>query len=128
MNTFQKIESIKAHVLAMASESMVYTDWDIEFAASNVIGIPAWIKTNKTELSNLDLSELSSDDCVKLGFSKWNTETGLYLYLIPLYLFPFLPSDVDFTSVIGERVSRLEEISNDSRMGFLAYGISPTKL
>jgi hypothetical protein len=63
------------------------------------------------------------DNGLGLDFGKWNEDNPIRL--IPLWLLPFLASEFDCQDIIGKKHSKLPEIDNDHRFGYLAYGVIP---
>ena len=72
-----------------------------------------------------DFTSLSVDDAKKLGFCLWS-EDQPNLYLIPSYLWSFLPKGLKVVSFNNDDVviEKPEDIDNDERFGCLAYGIN----
>ena len=82
-------------------------------------------KTKEFTLTVEDFNSLSISDAKSLGFSKWSDEFE-ELYLIPSYLWRFIPvgldiRDFDNNSVLYDDFSQLD---NDERFGCLAYGLN----
>jgi hypothetical protein len=74
-------------------------------------------------MSEIRLNDLSEEQMVELGFGLWNEETRLFL--IPLWLFPFLPDDTQAESISGEHIAKKYKMDTDNRFGCLAYGVRP---
>lgn len=69
---------------------------------------------------------LTREQAISLGFIKWSDE--LDIYLLPVWMFCCIDTKSgDFYSIYGDKVkyTELDELSNDSRFGYLAYGIIP---
>ena len=60
-----------------------------------------------------------------LGFGRWSEDNPMRL--IPLWLYKFLPDEIESESISGKSVRKTADMDNDSRYGCLAYGICPTK-
>jgi len=66
-----------------------------------------------------DITKLSLDDLISLGFTKWKDD----LYLIPFWLFELVPDGVEFTTINGETIVKgVDTLDIDSRMGMLSFG------
>lgn len=89
-------------------------------------------------IGRVDLTDLKSEDALKLGFGIWDEKTNLHL--IPFYLYDFLEYGQTLTSINGEQKvvkpgyngglpsepdSNPDYIDNDHRFGCLAYGYHP---
>ena len=61
---------------------------------------------------------LEKDELVDLGFGSWDGS----LYLIPLWLVPFLNPDIEVESIDGKK-ERLGDVDNDNRFGCIAAGV-----
>ena len=118
MNTYEKCQQIRRFILNRAGEVYNYTNWDDEFAAKQIREIPS-----KTE-DKIDVSDLTATEMDDLGFGKWAKEDPMFL--IPLWLFPFLPDKIEAGCIDGEKkVYNKSEMDNDHRFGCLAYGVMP---
>ena len=125
MSTFEVAKNIRWVIVRIASESMIYTNWTTDFVASQLREIPERIK-KEDWFSPVDPSDLTEKEMLSLGFGKWSKDDPMRL--IPLWLFPFLPDEVDCGCIDGEkRVQKKSEMDNDSRFGLLAYGVMPKK-
>lgn len=71
-----------------------------------------------------DFNSLTVDDAKKLGFRKWSDEFE-DLYLIPSYLWRFIPSGLDIRDFDNNHVEYEDFncLDNDERFGCLAHGI-----
>lgn len=82
---------------------------------------------NSIELvaSNFDWSNLTREKLIASGFANWDTEVPEIgdIYLIPSYLYRHIPSDIKLVTVSGEIVKAGEHLDNDTRGGYLAYGV-----
>lgn len=75
-------------------------------------------------------SELDKGHLTKEEFDKEvaNERKTLGLRLIPLYLYPSLPTGITLTSIFGEEiVFDGKNIDPDIRFGFISWGIKPKK-
>ena len=55
-----------------------------------------------------------------MRFRRWDTDSDLYL--IPIWLKPVIPSDLELTSIGGDKAFA-EDVDTDTRFGCLAWGI-----
>ena len=81
-------------------------------------------KTKDFSLTVDDFNSLNIDDARKLGFSKWSDEFD-DLYLIPSYLWRFIPSGLDIRDFDNNTIiyDSFDQLDNDERFGCLAYGV-----
>ena len=67
---------------------------------------------------------LTESDLRVMGFVEWDNEK--HLFLIPLLLWEYSPDGTEVTSIMDEKyVKGKDKISDDTRDGYLAYGITP---
>lgn len=66
----------------------------------------------------VDFKSIDLDMAKALGFQSWNDS----LYLIPLWFMPLVPEDAELISILGD-VVKAKDINNDTRSGYVAYGI-----
>lgn len=120
MDTYQKCKAIQAGILRVASEAMLYQTWEATFVKSRIQGIP-WMLDH---VGLVDPNDLTENELIDLGFGRWSQDSPMYL--IPLWLFPFLAHKIKARCVNGEEREYLRsEMDNDNRFGCLAYGIVP---
>ena len=76
---------------------------------------------------NFDWNNLTREKLVASGFANWNTEVPEIgeIYLIPLYLYRHIPSSIKLVTVNGEIIKDDKYLDNDTRGGYLAYGVIP---
>lgn len=119
--TAQLAKALRSRLLLAMSESAVYTSWSDQLARENVSKSIA----KQRALYDFDPHVLAFDDLKELGFGSWDDD----LYLIPLWLHPFLKAGITLVDIGGgEVVVSYDEngkcnIDNDHRFGALAYGI-----
>lgn len=121
-----KLFHIQQMIGAAASGFINYEDnkyWQEE-KRLNRTEFDAFFK-NVGEVTVDDFNALTYDDCVKLGFGFWSRDKPNF-YLIPAYLYIFIPPGLELTSIRGQRVEyeTYKDLSSDQRMGLLAYGIT----
>ena len=123
--TFKTAKHIRQVIVTRAAESMNYTNWGADFVASQIREIPERIK-NTDWFAPINPTDLTEAEMRELGFGIWSKEDPMFL--IPLWLFPFLTDEVDCGCISGEkRIYKKSEMDNDHRFGCLAYGVMPKK-
>ena len=80
----------------------------------------SWKQFNEAVRRNLDWKNLTIAEAKELRFRKWDTDSDLYL--IPIWLKPIIPSDLELTSIGGDKAF-VEGVDADTRFGCLAWGI-----
>jgi hypothetical protein len=121
--TFEIAKHIRSIIVTRAAESMNYINWSADYVASQIREIPEMIKKTNWFVP-INPADLTEAEMRELGFGKWAEEDPMFL--IPLWLFPFLPDEVDCGSISGEkRILKKSEMDNDTRFGCLAYGVMP---
>lgn len=74
--------------------------------------------------NEIDLTRYTSDALSKLGFKKWDENSGLML--IPLWAINIIPEGTVVRTINGEeRIVGQSKLNNDVRFGCLAYGWFP---
>lgn len=68
----------------------------------------------------IDWKNLTIEEARELCFQKWYEEFDLWL--IPICLYPFIPEDLELTSIVGHK-DFAPNIDTDTRFGCLAWGI-----
>jgi hypothetical protein len=125
LSTFAKIKAIRTLLLNKIGQTLAYKNWSDEFKISEINEIPTIVKEwEKNDGSfSINPNDLSSEQMDELHFSKWSDESPLRL--IPLWLFPFLCDEFDCESIDGSKHTKLSELDNDQRFGYIAYGVVP---
>jgi hypothetical protein len=116
---FEVTKRICKLVLKHAGEALVYKSWSDEFAIQEMRSVVDKVNTT------IDVTGFSLAQCEELGFGKW--EEGSNLRLIPLWLFPFLSDQVEYTAIDGDKIKGRDQMDNDHRFGCLAFGIVPAE-
>lgn len=80
----------------------------------------SWKQFNKAVGRNLDWKNLTIAEAKELRFRKWDTDSDLYL--IPIWLKPMIPSDLELTSIGGDKAFA-DDVDTDTRFGCLAWGL-----
>lgn len=120
-SAYQKCIMIRNYLCRKASEVIVYKNWSAEFSTENLREAEGIILK---EIGTVNIAELTEEQMKELGFGKFSE--GDPSYLIPLYLFPYLPEEIITRDLNGHvRVLKKSEMDNDHRCGLLAYGIFP---
>lgn len=70
-------------------------------------------------------AELTQTEAKLAGFTMWSDEQPDF-FLIPTYLYTFLPAGLEVESINSEKIKleKVSDIDNDQRFGCLAYGIT----
>lgn len=67
---------------------------------------------------------LTENDLRVMGFAEWDNEK--HLFLIPLLLWEYIPDGTEVVSIMDEKLIKgKDNISDDTRDGYLAYCITP---
>lgn len=124
MTTYELCLAIRWRIMQRAGGALTYLNWSNDFAAQQLRELPGKLMKDP-DFKPLDLSELTSEQMDDLGFGKW--DEGNPLRLIPVWLFPFLPDEVNCGSIDWDAPSIIKKVDmdNDSRCGCLAYGVYP---
>lgn len=123
MNTYDKCRGIRRYILNRAAEVMAYTNWDGEFALKQIRDIPREV-LEEHNFGMVNIAELTAEQMDNLDFGRWSEDNPMRL--IPLWLLPFLPDEIEADCIDGVRtVYKRSEMNNDNRGGYLAYGIRP---
>ena len=125
MNTYEKCFGLRRIILNRAAEVMNYDNWNDEFVAQAMKTILEDIKEMEDgdEVFDIQPCELVENEMRELGFRVWKDDNPMWL--IPLWLYPFLAEDIKTEGINGKKHSKKSEIDNDSRSGCLAYGVIP---
>ena len=127
LTTYEKCRAIRQGLVNQAASVMVYRLWDDKFAARKIREFPKNVENQEdSELyCNIQPSELTMGEAIELGFCKWSDENPIYL--IPLWLFPFLAEEIEVGCISGAPVSLRKklELDNEQRFNCIAYGIIP---
>ena len=109
-----------------------YVDWDnITVKECEELRFGKWANDNDIKedidyLEKLLKEEKITEEEFKEKKQKYLNTKGLML--IPLWLFPLLPKGTEVISIFGDKITYDgKNISNDVRMGCIAYGIVPKK-
>lgn len=120
MTAYQKAKGIREIILARAGEVMNY-EFDSDLSARNIKGI---YDQTKDYYGSVNVNELSRAEMIDLEFKPWSTKSNMLL--IPLWLYQFLPEEIECEFINGEKVvMKTSEMDIDHRGGLLAYGVVP---
>ena len=117
-------QSLKTAIANACVKSCVY-DWSDEFKLKE-------IQNKMNDLRNqvyfVPFQNYTLDQLFALGFRKWDED----LYLIPLWLYKFIPHGIELESINGKKIivgkeyqdkDSNDHIDADIRFGCIAYGI-----
>lgn len=121
MNQFETAKYIRSCILQTASEIMNYS-WSSDFCFSELKNLEDKLK-NYEWFSLINPTKFTKEQLLELEFVKW--EDASDMYLIPLWIYPFLVDNFEATSINGEKVYSKNKINLDNRQGLLAYGVFP---
>lgn len=118
-----KIFILQNYLAKQLSGKLNYTDSEY-WQKKKILGSELLEKTKDFNLSVDDFNSLTVDDVEKLGFCKWSEEFE-NLYLIPSYLWRFLPCGLEIRNLDNEiiKYNDFNCLDNDERFGCLAYGL-----
>lgn len=121
---FEKANAIRSAVLEAAAQVQFYSDiWQDNFSVTHITSVFTRLRN---QFGEVQVGILYEEEMIALGFRKWSE--GLPIYLIPAYLFPFLPVGEHFISITGEEILfDPEETDEDSRAGCLSFGLYPAQ-
>ena len=114
---FEQLRNLQLGLLTRYAEAHNYAlAWGEQFVFKTVKELPKAYEAFRFDPNHLKLSELK-----QLGFKAWD---GSGLYLIPLWLRPFLKTGSIVKSIDGKISGYSPEgHDNDQRFGVLAYGV-----
>lgn len=101
-----------------AAQGYVYTTWSDEFVGKELR--ESMDQLYKILAKYIDWSVLTIKEAKELGFVQWNE--GSNLYLIPIWLYPTIPEDLELHCISGDTCYK-KDIDTDNRFGCLAYGL-----
>jgi hypothetical protein len=120
-STYEIAQIIQRFIVRRAAEAMLYGTWSPGFIAGYLKEVPDKIKCAEW-YKPIELSNFSEDQMKDLGFVRWSEDDPMYM--IPLWLYPFLPDEIECKSIDGVQVRyKKSEMNTDSRFGCLAYGV-----
>lgn len=120
MTSFELAKVIRKAICDRAAQVFTYTSWGDDFALKEIRSIPESIK-GASNFDAIDPNDFTVEELKELEFYLWNNSN---LYLMPLWMLPFIKEEVDLGCINGKRrIFRRDEIDNDERRGFLAYGV-----
>jgi hypothetical protein len=123
--TFVMASNIRNLIVMRAAEVMAYKNWSDDFSVSQIREIPEMV-IEKKDFKPIDLSDLTREEMLDLGFGTFSKEDPMLL--IPLWLLPFIKEEFDGKCINGKTgIFKRSEIDNDHRFGCLGYGVVPKK-
>lgn len=111
MNQFETAKYIRSCILQTASEIMNYS-WSSDFCFSELKNLEDKIK-NYEWFNLINPTKFTREQLLELEFVKW--EDASDMYLIPLWIYPFLVDSFESTSINGEKVYSKNKINLDNR-------------
>jgi hypothetical protein len=123
MNTYERCINIRSAVLRVAAECIAYDSWGGDFVASQLRGLVTKFLERDPEYGNINPVDLTVNQLKDFGFGRWSSESNVWL--IPLWLYPYLASDIKTTCIDGKEHHGFDAIDTDNRFGCLAYGVIP---
>jgi len=120
---YEKCKAIRAALLIAVGENMTYSSWNERTQTENV-------QNMKTDLLDNDIivdpTKLTKEALEILEFPKWDDETETILYLMPIWLVPFIKEGLRMTTISGGTITTPCK-DNDNRFGAVAYGVVPAE-
>lgn len=123
---YAKCLSARQSILNNTAQAITYGwgnryGWSNTTIAQTILELPTRIKR---QVGEIDITQLTAEQMDDLGFGTFSED--LPIRLIPLWLFPYLPTRIKVTKLDGttEDIST-EKMDTDHRGGCLAYGIYP---
>lgn len=101
-----------------AAQGYVYTTWSDEFVGKELR--ESMDQLYKTLGECIDWPVLTIKEAKELGFVQW--DEGANLYLIPIWLYPAIPEDLELCCISGGTYYK-KDIGIDTRFGCLIYGL-----
>lgn len=123
MNSYEVAKLVRQTICNCAAECMNY-NWSSEFITQEIKSIPGHIKA-VNGYNSFNPNDLTKEQCLELGFGKWKLQDDKIMYLVPLWLYSFLPAKVQLTCIDGitKEYEVTTEVNDDNRGGYLAFGI-----
>jgi hypothetical protein len=119
--TFETCKNIRSVLLLSLSECAIYKSWEDSYTLETIRSVSTKILER---YGTIDPNDLTLKEMEDLGFRRWSEETPIML--IPLWIFPFLPDELECECIDGEKgVRSKDRIDSDHRFGLLAYGVIP---
>lgn len=121
LSEYEKAKWIRSVILNRAAEVMNY-NWGDDFSSQRIKEIPEKLSE---QVESIDITQLTKDQMIDLGFGKW--EENSKDFLIPLWLFPWLKSEIITKCIDGTKTLMKKDMDTDHRYGLLAYSVYPLK-
>lgn len=121
MNTYETCKWLRQIILTAYGELNCYLS-NPDFWSNEIKTLADRIKTKNPDIK-INLSELTGNEMKELGFGKWSEESKDYL--IPIWLYPFLPENINTNCIDSTQCLKKSEMDTDHRFGYLAYSIVP---
>jgi len=127
LSTFEKCKVIRNTLLITMGELMVYDSWSDKTKIKSINDIQNDLKVwlESVGATGIDPNKMTKKELKEIGFGLWHKESNLWL--IPIWLYPFLVNDIKTVSIGGNEYTSKDQLDTDNRFGCLAYGIIPEK-
>lgn len=112
-------------MLIPVGEALAYKSWSNDFRQENLIRAKDLVKKDIGLVMPIGDNELTKAELEDLGFGLWDEERdsdNRTLWLIPIWLAPFLVYGQNVKSITGDDREYNEKTDLDHRGGCLAFG------
>lgn len=93
-------------------------------------------QNSTVDFDSIDINDLTDEECTLLGFGKWEIRDAFLerktvnlpsnnIRLIPYWIYPWISQRITAYSILADVITTKDEMDNDTRGGYLAYGIIP---
>ncbi len=123
MSQYELAQQILFRLARYSAETYEYADtWNDKVCKNNVIDGVTMIREDKSFVE-INPTEFTKEEMISLGFGTWE-DNGMYL--IPLWIYPFLKAEFKCVSISGEEIIfNKSTCDNDHRYGQTAYQVKP---
>lgn len=113
------IANLITYALNRMASSLAYKEWSDEFRTrQNKDALDVVYK----ELEKIDISKLTQEEAILLGFRRMDKDRDYFL--IPIWIYNAIPDGTTLISIFEHRLIKGEdEIDMDTRAGILAFSI-----
>lgn len=115
---YQTVMQYQQYLLTAAAEVAAY-NWNGNFCKEQIKGAFSNWSHNKDIRKLFDLSNLTRERALSIGFRMWNDD----LLLFPLWYTFVLPYGTKVISISGEEFEFNKDTDLDHRFGYVAFGI-----
>lgn len=124
MTNFQTAQQIMFTILSRVMECTL-SAWPQDFKWGKYTNLVDEVKSMLNYVP-INPSKFTVEELTQLGFKTYSEHTPLYL--IPLWLYPFLGSDVEIYTTDMKRVTDKSSLDLDIRGGCIHYGVLPVTI